>query len=139
MYHPVIVRDPAYLSLLLKTNGFRRTPPGTATSVFYLKKHKIILIISDDIDFTLSAPKIALPDPDSLFCKILTGAHFLFRSDFSSVQSASLSFLFVNGIYHHSFRLSEKFLFHFYQLVLANFALILSMESTKTRISATTS
>ena len=140
VYHPVIIGNPAYLSLFPKPDGLRRTPFGVVSSIFYLNKYKVIPFAADDINFTLPASKIAFPNFDALFYQMLTRPCFLFLSDFSFVQSAPVPFSLPETLIPFAFALPPTgFNLLSVNQLLASFALILSMESTKTRISATTS
>lgn len=85
MVHSVIVGHPAYPLLFPKPDRFRRAATGNAFPVFYFKKYKILAIITDQIDLTLSAPEIPLLYPDAVFFQISVCKFLFIRTDGSCI------------------------------------------------------
>ena len=112
MYTPVIIRNLAYLSLLFIVNRLCSIPVTFASSVFYLHKHKISFMISDNIHLSLSVPVISFFYYHSPGLQVFSCALFPDSSCLSLIRFDILSY---------------------------SFFFSLSIESTNIRISATTS
>ena len=108
----VIIRhfaDPALLPVIHSLQGISGS---LRASVLYFHEHQIAFVIADQVNLPLPAAEIFLHDPHTVLREISRSLRFPIRPCLSFIQMLPCLFIF---------------------------ALILSMESTNTSISATTS
>ena len=113
--------DPSLFPLI---HSLQSIPFFIPSSVFYFHKYKVILMVPDQIYFSLSASKIRRHNPHTMSCQIRSCLRFSLRSCFTLIQA--IPPLSVMGC--------SRYLWEFLTLPFS-----LSIESTNTSISATTS